>query len=190
MNFNEKNKKNYYRPLYKHHFDGKEKLLFYRGADGKSTSLEVLGLETAIMVRLIGVDYYPVAELYETYVECAGLPEDHFYLLLEQVIKLNKGDLIYDGENIYSEKNAELNATKRAKDGLKSYNGTRSKIKQLLKDNQNGDMTIVEELVSEKFSDTPSNLKELLPLVMFQDKEAFNTRFEQLLPISNYKQSA
>lgn len=190
MNFNEKNSKNYYRPLYKNHLDGKEKLLFFRGTDGKSTALEVLGLETAINIRLIGVDKYPIAELYETYVECAGLSEDHFYLLLEQVIKLSKGDLVSDGEYVFSESNNTLNEAKEGKDKRKSYNGTRAFVKQLLQDNQNGDITVVEELVSEKFSETPNNLKELLPLCVFQDKDIFNTRFEQLLPISNYKQSA
>lgn len=190
MNFNEKNSKNYYRPLYKNHLDGKEKLLFFRGTDGKSTALEVLGLETAINIRLIGVDKYPIAELYETYVECAGLPENHFYLLLEQVIKLSKGDLVSDGEYVFSESNNTLNEAKEGKDKRKSYNGTRARIKQLLQlDTEESKHTAIEK-VKESFSPLPDSLKDLKPLASNPDKDAFNTRFEQLLPISNYKQSA
>ena len=190
MNFNETNSKNYYRPLYKNHLDGKEKLLFFRGADGKSTALEVLGLETAINIRLIGVDKYPIAELCETYVECAGLQEDHFYLLLEQVIKLSKGDLVSDGEYLFSKSNNTLNEAKEGKEKRKSYNGTRARIKQLLQDGSEEAIQTAVIKTQESFSELPSSLKDLTPLASNPDKDAFNTRFEQLLPISNYKQSA
>ena len=189
MNYNDNNSKNYYKPLYKDHFERRVDVLFFEDEEGNSIALETLGLEVVISSQLISRDKISVSKVFKRFL-VIGYSEERLNLLLDKVIELSEGDITCDGEYIYSASNDALNEEKEAKDKRKSYNGTRAFVKQLLKDNHNGDMTIVEELVSEKFSDTPSNLKELLPLVMFQDKEVFNTRFEQPLPISNYKQSA